>query len=161
MTNRPSRATTLTELVPFLYKFAGRLTHNRERAEDLAHDTAIKVLENWDKFDGRDLQAWAGKIMFNHFVSQQRRAVRFDSQYDPEPHIMRAVARGSQEDALFVRQVFEQVAGLTDDQQGAIVSFALGNTYDEIAERTGIPVGTVRSRIARGRAQLVGREHVR
>lgn len=138
---------------PFLQKFALKLTHNVEQANDLAHDTVVKILENADKFDGSNLQAWAGKIMFNTFVTQFRRR-KFDTQFDPEPYIMSVPVDPRQEQVTQLGQVMDAVMRLSPDKRESMLRLAYGDRYADIAERMNVPIGTVRSRVSRARRDL-------
>ena len=71
-----------------LRKFALRLTRNVHEAEDLVQSTLLRALEKKDYFqENTNLFSWTSKIMFNLFVTGYRRKKKFESQYDPEPHI--------------------------------------------------------------------------
>lgn len=81
---------TQAELViemPKLRKFASKLTRNNSEADDLLQSTLLRALEKVNYFEtGTDLFKWSSKIMYNIFVTDYRRKVKFETQYDPESH---------------------------------------------------------------------------
>ncbi len=141
--------------MPRLRKFACKLTRNTDAAEDLLQDTVLRALEKKEDFaSGTNLFGWVSKIMFNFFVSRYRRAVKFDTQYDPEPAIAGLAGAGSQEETFYFRQVGKALSGLQPEFREILLLAADGNSYDEMAGRLGIPTGTVRSRLCRARKFL-------
>mgnify|MGYP001577370293 CR=1 FL=1 len=139
---------------PFLQKFALKLTKNTEAANDLCHDTVVKILEKRDLFDGENLQAWAGRVMFTLFVDQHRRNKKFSSYYDPESYLRKLKTGPEQEDIVYLRQVIAQIDALPDHMSSALLDFIIGNSCDEVADNLNIAQGTARSRIHRARARL-------
>ncbi len=140
-------------ILPFLNKFAIKLTKDTDKAQDLVQDTLVKVLEKESYFDGTNLQAWAGKIMFNTFCTSLRHLKRAYNG-DPE-HVFSTVAVSPrQEGVLYAKQVLEAVQALPAHQRDSILGYGVGYTYEEISKSDGTPVGTVRSRIARARENL-------
>ncbi len=140
---------------PFLQRFAFRLTADPIRAEDLAHDAVVRILERQDQFDGVNLQGWAGKVMFNLFIDQKIRAKRWYSG-DAKPLIDGLIALGDQEQVTYANQLTRLVDRLPAHQAAAIKLLMEGYTYEEISEKIDIPIGTVRSRVSRGRKDLTG-----
>src|SRR5665213_960821 len=81
-----------------LRKFALRLTKNAHNAEDLLQSTMLRSLEKNEYFQSdTNLFGWTSKIMFNLFVSDYRKKKKFETQYDPAPHIDRISVGPSQE----------------------------------------------------------------
>lgn len=139
-----------------LRKFALRLTRNDSDADDLTQATLLRALEKKDYFqDGSNLFRWTSKIMFNIFASEYRHKKKFDTQYDPEPHIERAAISPPQEAATDLATVTRKMDDLSPDRRQIInmVCFR-GLGYEEVSEMLEIPVGTVRSRLFRARKDL-------
>ena len=139
-----------------LQKFARRLCRNEHDAEDLLQSTVVKALEKKDMFEtGTNLFSWTSKIMYNDFVSQYRRKVKFETQYDSENHIMMQSVDANQEHNSELSQVNEAMDMLSDEHRTVLVCVCVkGMKYQEVSELLAIPVGTVRSRLSRAREQL-------
>lgn len=139
-----------------LRKFAFRLTGNASDAEDLLQSTVLRALEKKHLFQtGTDLFKWTSKIMFNLFVSEYRRRTKFETQYDPEAYLEKQSVEGSQEVKLTLSKVKEAMKLLSADHQEILVLVCVkGMRYEEVSEALQIPVGTVRSRLARARESL-------
>lgn len=139
-----------------LRKFARRLTHNRDDAEDLLQNTVLRALEKRHMFEtGSDLFAWTSKMMFNIFATQYKRRVKFESRYDCEEILNTQSSQATQEHLLEFRQVGEAIGALSDDHKSVLMMVCVqGLPYDSVASELHIPVGTVRSRLSRARDQL-------
>jgi RNA polymerase sigma-70 factor (ECF subfamily) len=142
-----------------VYRLAYRLTGNRHDAEDLTQDVFVRVFRSLADYTPGTFEGWLHRITTNLFLDRVRRAqrIRFDAL--PEDHD-RLPGRERTPD-----QVYEETH-LTDDVQAALDALAPdfraavvlcdmeGLSYEEIAATLGVKLGTVRSRIHRGRAQL-------
>ena len=139
-----------------LFKFAMRLTRNTADAEDLLQNTILRAYEKKDLFhEGSSVFKWASKIMYNLFVSDYRRKVKFETQYDPETFLEKESVAAAQEDQMMVSQVGEAMKKLSGEHSEILVMICVqGMRYEEAAEALDIPVGTVRSRLSRARSQL-------
>lgn len=146
----------LVSEMPKLQKFARRLCRNEHDAEDLLQSTILKAIEKKEMFeDGTNLFSWTSKIMYNDFVSQYRRKVKFESQYDSENVIMMQSVDATQEFSSELSQVNEAMGLLSDEHRTILVCVCVqGMKYNEVSEMLSIPVGTVRSRLSRAREQL-------
>lgn len=139
-----------------LYAVCRRLTGNDADGADALQDALISLVRGLDRFDGRSRFAtWAYRVTVNACLDEMRRRRR-----RPEPRLPDDVTVGHGRDqyvAVDVRiDVDAALATLPADYRVAVVLRDLvGLSYEEIAEVVGVPVGTVRSRIARGRAGLV------
>jgi RNA polymerase sigma-70 factor (ECF subfamily) len=141
--------------VPNLLGFARSLTRSADQAEDLVQETMLKALSNLDKFRvGTNLRAWLFTILRNQFYSTKRKgkwevedvegkqAARLVQIPDQEPHIA----------FIEFRRAFE---ALPADQREALVLVGVsGFSYEEAAETCGCAVGTIKSRVSRGRSRL-------
>ena len=81
-----------------LQKFSMKLTRNKANADDLFQSTCLRALEKAHYFqDGTNLFSWTSKIMYNLFVSDYRRKVKFETQYDPESYLEKITTAPPQE----------------------------------------------------------------
>lgn len=150
------------QVFPALFGTALRLTRDREDAHDLTQEAVVRAYEAFDKFDGRNFKAWMLRILTNLYINRYRQKKR-ESPSDSleEEHVLEPVAPEGEipDRALFdnlVESEVEQALGKlpADFRTTVLLSDVEGMTYEEIAEATKVPIGTVRSRLARGRAIL-------
>lgn len=146
----------LVTIMPKLQKFAYKLCRSQEDAEDLVQASVLKAIEKKDMFtEGTSLFSWTSKIMYNLFVSNYRRRVKFESQFDPEDFISRQQTPPQQEQNLELHNVNEAMKELSDEHRNILVMVCVkGLQYKQVAQMLGVPVGTVRSRLSRAREQL-------
>jgi RNA polymerase sigma-70 factor (ECF subfamily) len=147
---------TLIHEMDNLRKFAVRLTRNPHDAEDLLQSTLLRALEKKHLFQpDTNLFGWTSKMMFNLFVSDYRRKTKFESQYDPENYLAKQSVDAVQEIKSELLEVNEAMDSLSEDHRRILVLICVkGMSYEEVASSLGIPVGTVRSRLARARENL-------
>lgn len=151
---------TQAELVsemPKLRKFASKLTRNYSEADDLLQSTLLRALEKVNYFEtGTDLFKWSSKIMYNIFVTDYRRKVKFETQYDPESHIENRSVEPDQQTKLEVKVMAKAMEQMSAEHREILVLVCVkGMQYQEVADMLHIPVGTVRSRLSRARSQLI------
>lgn len=152
-----------------LYAAALRMTRNGADAEDLVQETYAKAFAAQDKFTpGTNLKAWLYRIQTNAFINSYRKKQREPKRTDADAveDWQLAAAAGHQSsglasaeeaalDALGDTQIREALAELSDDFRMAVyLSDVEGFAYKEIAEIMDTPVGTVMSRLHRGRRML-------
>ena len=143
-----------------LARTAYRLTGNRADAEDLVQDTYVRALRALDSFTPGSVDAWLRRIATNLFLDGARRRarVRFDPLADDAAERLASEHAGPErsfEDTHLDRDVAQALAELAPDYRAAVVLCDLeGFSYEEVAETLGLKLGTVRSRIHRGRRQL-------
>lgn len=154
-----------------LYRTALRLTRRPQDAEDLVQETYERAFRFADRFaPGTNLRAWLFKILTNAFISRYRRTTRepeATSLDNTEEYFLYHQIAGQQEQALTESAEEEMLARFVDqDVQRALEEvpeqFRLpvllhdveGFSYKEIAEIVGVPMGTVMSRLSRGRRLL-------
>ena len=135
-----------------IYTFAYRLTGNPDDAADLVQDVLLRVRKGLDNYTPGSFEGWLWRITRNAFLDGVRKKKRRPTVPFPEGD---HVAYGSSPSP---DEVLAQVR-LSDDVQSALLKLPydfreVGLTYDEISAATDAPVGTVRSRIHRGRSQL-------
>lgn len=153
-----------------LYAFALRLTGERTAAEDLVQETCVKAYQAFHQFvPGRDARPWLMKILLNTFRDQLRRESRAPTSFCPEDldawyqaswrtHTSPARVIGPEEQVLarsFADEVAAALADLAPEFRTVVLLADLeGYSYQEIAEFVECPLGTVMSRLARGRKIL-------
>jgi RNA polymerase sigma-70 factor (ECF subfamily) len=150
-----------------LYGTALRLTGNRADAEDLVQETYLRAYVGFGTFEpGTNLKAWLYRIETNVFCSayraRQRHLHEIPADSVSETVLSQAMRVLSAEEAALVRMpdktVVEALRGLPREQMVTVyLADAEGYQYAEIAERTGVPLGTVMSRLHRGRKRLRSR----
>ena len=146
----------LLDLIPAMRAFARSLCRDRDEADDLAQDALYRALHSWRTFKpDTNLKAWVFTILRNRFYSSRRMAGRVTS-LDPE-FAERALVADDDPYARFELDLVRRgLACLPDEQREAIMLIcAAGLTYDQAAEVAGVPIGTIKSRLSRGRATLV------
>jgi RNA polymerase sigma-70 factor (ECF subfamily) len=146
----------IEQQIPRLRRYARALTRNRERADDLVQDTLGRALvkeQFWQP--GTNLRAWLFTIMHNQNVNNIRRDIRESAGLDIEQISAKLAATT---DPTATRKMFElerALAQLPLEQQQVILLVGLeGMSYEDTAGILAIPVGTVRSRLSRGRDVL-------
>jgi RNA polymerase sigma-70 factor (ECF subfamily) len=143
-----------------VYRLAYRLTGNRQDAEDLTQDVFVRVFRSLDSFEPGNFAGWLHRITTNLFLDRARRAarIRMDGFAEgAENQILGhdIVPEDAVNDAGFDADVEAALASLPEKFRVAVVLCDIeGLSYDEIADVLGVKVGTVRSRIHRGRMQL-------
>jgi RNA polymerase sigma-70 factor (ECF subfamily) len=105
--------------------------------------------------EGTDLFKWTSKMMYNLFVSNYRRKVKFETQYDPENYLEKESVEAPQDTQVELAKVKEAMSVLSDEHREVLVMVCIqGMRYQDVAEALEVPVGTIRSRLSRARAQL-------
>lgn len=152
-----------------LYSAALRMTRNSADAEDLVQETYVKALRGRDSFKPRtNMKAWLYRILTNTYINSYRKAARSPQMSGEEEVTDRQLARAASHDSQGLRSaemealdntpdaaVAEAMAGLAENYRLVVyLSDVEGFSYKEIATIMGTPIGTVMSRLNRGRAQL-------
>jgi RNA polymerase sigma-70 factor (ECF subfamily) len=148
--------TELQTLLPDLTRFARVLTRNEDDAHDLVQDCVERALRKQELFQaGTSLKSWMFTLMRNIFISQRRR-VALDKRYvstltDESLRVQRA----GQLNRVFLKETVRAMDALSTGERQAIVVLGIheGSQHD-LALATREPVGTVKSRLCRGRAHL-------
>lgn len=145
---------------PRVYRLALRLTGNPADADDLTQDTFIRVFRSIDSTRPESLEGWMHRITTNLFLDSMRRRkrIRFDGLGEGAEDRYPTAELGPEQvyDAThFDTDVSAALASLAPQFRVAVVLYDIeGYSYEEIAEMLDIKLGTVRSRIHRGRAAL-------
>ncbi len=153
-------------LLPTIARVANALTRDEADADDLVQDTFLQGYRHWQTFTvGTDCRRWLTTICRNEFFRRRYRERRTVSVDDDELELLGAArahnqARDAGVDDMFTQldvgpAIMAAVAALPDVFRGVVVlSDVEGFTYEEVAEMLGLPIGTVRSRLYRGRRRL-------
>lgn len=149
----------LTALLPRLRRFAAGLSRDRADADDLcqaAIERALVSREQWR--EGTRLDSWMYRIMRNLWIDEVRARTRRGQTFVGEDAGLGIGSDGGQEAALGLRDVDRALATLPDEQREAVLLVMVeGYAYKEAAEIVGCPVGTLNSRLVRGRDALLAR----
>lgn len=143
-----------------VYRLALRLTGNRHDAEDLTQEVFVRVFRSLHTYTPGTFEGWLHRITTNLFLDQARRKqrIRFDALSDERAARLASTAAAPEAayaDRTFDDDVEAALAALPPDFRAAVVLCDIeGLSYEEIAEILGAKLGTVRSRIHRGRAML-------
>lgn len=145
----------LVEMLPHLRNFARSLTRNPAQADDLVQDTIVKALANVDRFDpDTNLRPWLFTILRNTFYSELRR--RWREVEDGEGHYAARLNEAPRQDGKLDFDDFKKAFSQLQDEHREVLTLigASGCSYDEAAEICGCAVGTIKSRVNRGRRRL-------
>jgi RNA polymerase sigma factor (sigma-70 family) len=136
--------------IPGLRRYARLLTGDSHRADDLVQDTLLRACAKWTLWrPDSDLRAWLFTIMHNLFINQLRAAPPVTLSLDD------MVDAGHAEDASAGIDLERALARLPDDQREVLLMVTVEDfSYAEVARVTGVPIGTVMSRLSRGRRRL-------
>ena len=150
-----SAAEEITALIPRLRRYARALTGDRFFADDLVQDTLERA---WGRIylwrPGSDLRAWLFTIMHNLHVNQARTR-RSEDSIDLRNEPMEFAARPSQEERLEITDLTMALRRLPDEQREVLLLVGLEEmSYQEAAKALAVPLGTVMSRLSRGRERL-------
>lgn len=148
------------ELTPVLNAFAYNLTQNREDAKDLFQETAFRAMANREKFNpGTNFKAWLFTIMKNIFINNYRKKVKANTIMDSTDNLYylnsggRSIDNRGEANTL-VAELKMLIKDLDDSIRIPFLLHYQGFKYQEIADRFGLPLGTVKSRIFFARREL-------
>ena len=147
-----------------LYRYGMRLTRDSAQAEDLVQSTMLKAYRCWHQYKaGTNVRAWLLTILRNSFINEYRKArregVHINVTEIEEFAVFEEVEDTDHEGRFFDQTVDDEILraidALPDDfRQTLVLSDVKALSYAEIAEVTGVPVGTVKSRLSRARRAL-------
>jgi RNA polymerase sigma-70 factor, ECF subfamily len=159
----------VTPLLGPMYRQALRMTRHPADAEDLLQDTTLRAYRGFASFrEGTNLKAWLYRILTNSFINTYRKKQREPKTVDGPEDLdewflfdrlgAQSVARSAEEDVLEnipdadVKEALESIP--ENFRMAVLLADVEGFAYKEIAEITGVPIGTVMSRLHRGRKAL-------
>jgi RNA polymerase sigma-70 factor (ECF subfamily) len=155
-------------LLPGLYSAAYRLTRNSADAEDLVQETFLRAYRGFHQFEeGTNLKAWLYRILMNTFINEYRKRQRQPQTVSddevPDWYLYSKMAETGVEpsaetsviEALPDEEVQEALSSLPEQfRMAVLLADVEGFSYKEIADIMGVPIGTVMSRLHRGRKTL-------
>lgn len=143
-----------------LLSFAYQLTTNREAAQDLLQDTTLKALDSEDKYvDNINFKGWIFTIMRNIFINNYRQNVRKATVIDQTEdlyhlNVCQDSGLDTPEGSFAVKEITAALNEFSDDYRVPFNMYVAGYKYNEIADKMGLPLGTVKSRIFFARKRL-------
>ena len=142
--------------IPRLRRYARALTRRADRADDLVQETLVRAIAKSDLWQaGTDIRAWLFTIMHNQHVNTVRRAMRDEATADIEQMSSSLAAITDPTASRQLRELETALARLSVEQREVILLVGLeGMSYEAAAQILEVPVGTVRSRLSRGRDAL-------
>lgn len=145
----------LTAVVPHLRAFARGLCGRIDLADDLVQDTLLRAWAARDRFEpGTSIRAWTFTILRNAWFTEMRRN-RFRADYDEALADRILITPAAQEAPLHLADLSRALMELPAERREALLLVGAGGfSYEEAAAICGCAVGTIKSRVGRGRAQL-------
>lgn len=145
----------LSAVIPHLRAFGRSLSGSRDLADDLVQETLLKAWAARKRFQaGTNMRAWTFIILRNLFLSQMRRA-RFKGEWDDVTAAKILAAPASQDRHIELGDMQRALMHLPQPQREALILVGAGGfAYEEAADICGCAVGTIKSRVARGRVAL-------
>ena len=143
--------------IPRLRRYARALTRgDSARADDLVQNSLVRAIAKQHLWEpGSDLRAWLFTILHNQFVNDVRRSAREGTIVDIDEAATNLTTKSNAMASLELRDLENAMNELAPEQREVILLVGLeGMAYDEVASILQIPIGTVRSRLSRGRDQL-------
>ena len=143
-----------------MLNFAYMLTSNRDDAYDLLQDPTLKVLDNEEKYvENTNFKGWVFTIMRNIFINNYRKVAREATVVDQTEdlyHLNLSQDSGLEtpEGGIAVAEITRAINSFSDDYRVPFSMHISGYKYSEIAEKMGLPLGTVKSRIFFARQRL-------
>ncbi|MGC2201341.1 MAG: RNA polymerase sigma factor [Stellaceae bacterium] len=142
--------------IPRLRRYARALMRSADRADDLVQETLLRAIAKSHLWQlGTDIRAWLFTIMHNQYVNMVRKAMRDEAAVDIEQISSSLVATSDPTASQQLRELDRALARLPAEQREVILLVGLeGLSYEGAAQVLSVPVGTVRSRLSRGRDAL-------
>lgn len=150
----------LLSLQENMMHFALSLTANRDDAQDLMQDTTLKVLDNQEKFvDNINFKGWVLTVMRNIFINNYHKVVRSQTVIDQgvdlyNLDVMNDSGFNTPEGTYQIQEITKAIGLLNKELRIPFSMYLSGYKYNEIAEKLGLPLGTVKSRIFFARKEL-------
>lgn len=154
-TNETNFRELLIAALPHLRAYARSLTGSADQADDLVQDTALRLLGAQEQYrQGTNFRAWAIAALRNRFIDIRRRA-RFHGGSIEDIDTSLFAQQASQETVVYFEQTAREFWRLSPAHREIITMIGInGMSYEQVAKVLGCPIGTVRSRLARARAEL-------
>ncbi len=153
---RESAEVVLERELEVLYRVAKRMTLNDADAEDIVGQTLLNAYRNWDTFDGKHARSWLIKILNNEWLMllrkrKVRQEVDIENSVEPaDEDFWKAI-----DVQMDIKDVVKALDDLPEEYRVAVTLCDLEElTYETASEALGVPIGTIRSRVFRGRRIL-------
>jgi RNA polymerase sigma-70 factor (ECF subfamily) len=142
--------------IPRLRRYARALTRNADRADDLVQETLVRAMAKAHLFQaGTDIRAWLFTIMHNQNVNEVRRNIREEVTLDIDHCPALPVATTDPTVSCQLRELDRALAEIPEKQRQVILLCGLEEmSYEDAATILNVPIGTIRSRLSRGRDAL-------
>jgi RNA polymerase sigma-70 factor (ECF subfamily) len=152
----PAFARQLEEQIPRLRRYALALTRNPDNADDLVQTTLVRAIAKQHLFQpGTNLRAWLFTLLHNQYVNDVRRSANQGISVDISDASKDLVAVANSSAPRQLKELDEAIGKLPIEQRQVLLMVGLeGMAYEEVAAILLVPIGTVRSRLSRGRAAL-------
>ena len=145
-----------------LFNFALRTTGNGDDAHDLLQETYMKAFRFWDKYEkGTNVRAWLFRIMKNSYINRYRKETREPGMVENFYDSIRDESTDTNDlqqkmyNNMLSDEVTQALQSLPEDFRTVVILCDIeGLTYEEISDFLNCPIGTVRSRLHRGRKML-------
>lgn len=153
---KPDFESAVRPELPLLYRVARRMAGSMDEAEDLIQQTLIKAYRGWERFDGSYLRSWLMRIMRNEMAYQKRRensglqTTELNEEVGGDDGLWDSVAWRDQ-----AQRILHELERLPEEYRLAVTLCDVEEmSYEEAAQAMDVPIGTVRSRVSRGRALI-------
>ncbi|MDK8241111.1 RNA polymerase sigma factor SigE [Corynebacterium coyleae] len=155
----PTWSELVKEHADIVYRLAFRLSGNQHDAEDLTQETFMRVFRNVKQYQPGTFEGWLHRITTNLFLDMVRRRAKIRMEALPEDYERVPGTDMTPEDAYSVTNLDPALQQALDELKpefrvAVVLCDVVGMSYEEIGETLGVKMGTVRSRIHRGRAQM-------
>ena len=152
----PDFAHLLEEHIPRMRRYAVALTRDRDRADDLVQMTLVRAIEKQHLFKpDTNLRAWLFTMLHNQHVNEVRRAAKWGNPVNLDDISMSLPGVADTSAPRQLTELDEAIGKLPVEQRQAVLMVGLeGMAYEEVAAILMVPIGTVRSRLSRGRSAL-------
>ncbi|MDK8822615.1 RNA polymerase sigma factor SigE [Corynebacterium coyleae] len=155
----PTWSELVKEHADSVYRLAFRLSGNQHDAEDLTQETFMRVFRNVKQYQPGTFEGWLHRITTNLFLDMVRRRAKIRMEALPEDYERVPGTDMTPEDAYSVTNLDPALQKALDDLKpefrvAVVLCDVVGMSYEEIGQTLGVKMGTVRSRIHRGRAQM-------
>ena len=143
--------------IPSLRRYAMvLLRYDEDRSDDLVQDCLLRAMSRWHLWHRPgNLRAWLFTILHNIYVNDVQKAAARPNVIELQEYLPGTSVPPEQGDGLALREVAQSMQRLPEEQRQVLLLVGLeGFSYDEAAQITGVPVGTVMSRLSRARRKL-------
>lgn len=146
----------IADEIPRLRRYALALVNDPVAADDLVQDCIERGIRKRHLWSRRgSVRSWLYRILYNVFINQSAKRQRVQNEVELDALLHPPSSASEQEGKIIFREIAQAMQSLPPDQRAAIALTALeGLSYDEAASVMGVPIGTLRSRLHRGRETL-------